>query len=202
MVDITYTTLDLTDIPGLDVPAPDSENSRATILLARSEKGLCALFVVKDCAAGVEKLQREFPGHMLIADCQALADDMTGVIAVLEGHADAMALGWDFDFIIGTDFQRTVWSQLAQIPFGETRSYQEVAQAIGKPDAARAVGNACGANPLAVVVPCHRVVNHDGGVGHYAYGSEMKSWLLDMEHNQLVARTALETQPILDRKAA
>ncbi|AAV50954.1 putative methylated-DNA--protein-cysteine methyltransferase [Acanthamoeba castellanii mimivirus] len=80
----------------------------------------------------------------------------------------------------GTPFQRKVWKQILEIPFGETRTYSDIAMAIGNPKAVRAVANACGANPIAIIVPCHRVVgkNNDGG---YEYGLEKKLWLLDFE---------------------
>ena len=90
----------------------------------------------------------------------------------------------EFDFPIapkGTAFQQAVWEQLDAIPYGETRTYGQIAAALGKPGAARAVGAACRANPLWVVIPCHRVVGADGSLTGYAYGSEIKQALLDWE---------------------
>ena len=81
----------------------------------------------------------------------------------------------------GTDFQRSVWSALGQIPYGETRAYSDLARAVGKPKAARAVGAANGKNPLSIVVPCHRVVGRDGRLHGYAGGERAKAWLLRME---------------------
>lgn len=81
----------------------------------------------------------------------------------------------------GTDFQRRVWDELLRVPFGETRSYATIARALGDPAATRAVGTANGANPLAIVVPCHRVVRTGGALGGYAGGLEAKRWLLDHE---------------------
>lgn len=83
--------------------------------------------------------------------------------------------------LLGTPFQKTVWKALMDIPHGETRSYGEVARAIGRPGASRAVGMANHANPLAVVVPCHRVVGHDGKLVGYGGGLERKRWLLELE---------------------
>jgi AraC family transcriptional regulator of adaptative response/methylated-DNA-[protein]-cysteine methyltransferase len=86
---------------------------------------------------------------------------------------------------IGTPFQQAVWESLLAIPFGETRSYREVARAAGKPDAVRAAASANGANPFAIVVPCHRVIGADGGLGGYGGGLSRKRWLLD--HEQRIA---------------
>ena len=90
----------------------------------------------------------------------------------------------EFDLPIaprGTPFQQAVWDALDQIPYGETRTYGEIAAALGKPGAARAVGSACGKNPLWVVIPCHRVLAGDGSLGGYSYGSEVKQALLELE---------------------
>lgn len=81
----------------------------------------------------------------------------------------------------GTPFQRKVWEATSKIPYGETRTYAEIAKAIGHPKAVRAVGTALGKNPVCVIVPCHRVVPSGGGIGKYAYGPAMKQWLLDHE---------------------
>jgi methylated-DNA-[protein]-cysteine S-methyltransferase len=81
----------------------------------------------------------------------------------------------------GTAFQRAVWDALATIPFGETRSYGQLAAQLGRPTAARAVGAANGANPIALIVPCHRVIGSDGSLTGFAYGTERKAWLLDFE---------------------
>lgn len=81
----------------------------------------------------------------------------------------------------GTAFQRKVWKETRAIPYGETRTYADIAAAIGSPKAVRAVGTALGRNPVCIVVPCHRVVPASGGIGQYAYGKAMKRWLLDHE---------------------
>lgn len=81
----------------------------------------------------------------------------------------------------GTSFQRQVWSELLDIPYGATRTYGELAHAVGSPRGARAVGTACNRNPIAIVVPCHRVLSSNGKLGGYAYGTEVKRFLLDLE---------------------
>lgn len=89
--------------------------------------------------------------------------------------------------LLGSPFQKEVWDQLLQIPSGETKSYLEIAQAIGKPTASRAVAQAVGANRLAIVIPCHRVINTDGKLGGYAGGLTRKQWLLNNEkHHKIV----------------
>ena len=90
----------------------------------------------------------------------------------------------DFDLPLapaGTDFQKRVWRALLDIPYGQTRSYSEVAAAIGKPAACRAIGGANNKNPIPLFIPCHRVINADGGIGGYASGLRIKRWLLDLE---------------------
>lgn len=89
---------------------------------------------------------------------------------------------------VGSAFQVRVWQALCAIPYGETRSYGELARAIGSPRAARAVGAANGANPIAIVIPCHRVIQSDGGLGGYGGGRELKQFLLDLERGVIAAR--------------
>ena len=82
----------------------------------------------------------------------------------------------------GTEFQREVWRAIELIPYGQTRTYAQIADAIGRPGSARAVGSAARVNPLPIVIPCHRIVPASGGIGGYAYGPEMKRFLLELEH--------------------
>jgi AraC family transcriptional regulator of adaptative response/methylated-DNA-[protein]-cysteine methyltransferase len=109
-----------------------------------------------------------------------LAPVVGEVLRRIAGAAPAEELPLD---VRGTAFQRRVWQELQRIPRGETRSYGAVAAAVGAPGAARAVGQACGSNPTAVVVPCHRVVPSGGGLGGFAWGLDAKRTLLDHEHD-------------------
>lgn len=84
-------------------------------------------------------------------------------------------------FFVGTPFQKSVWNTINSIPTGKVSSYQEIANQIGNPNAVRAIGTACGTNPIPVIVPCHRVVKANGDIGNYHYGSEMKRFLLKRE---------------------
>ena len=96
------------------------------------------------------------------------------------GKRKTFELEYEFS---GTEFQKSVWCELLKIPFGETKTYGEIAAAIGKPKAARAVGSACNKNPLPIIVPCHRVIGANGKLTGFACGTEIKEWLLDHEKN-------------------
>ncbi|MBJ7458623.1 MAG: methylated-DNA--[protein]-cysteine S-methyltransferase [Thermoleophilaceae bacterium] len=117
-------------------------------------------------------------------DSAAFVETIDQLLQYFAGERESFELPLEPD---GTDFQRTVWQALAEIPFGETRSYGEIAAAVGRPNAARAVGMANNRNPIAVIVPCHRVIGAGGALVGYAGGLERKTWLLDHER---VARSA------------
>lgn len=142
------------------------------LLVAASDAGICRAGFDWDAAA----LQAAYPGARLLdADAQARewAQQLAGLV---EGDGARLPLD-----LRGSAFQLEVWAALQAIPVGETRSYAGIAQAIGRPSAVRAVGSACGANPVALAVPCHRVVRSDGGLGGYAWGLDRKRALLDLE---------------------
>jgi AraC family transcriptional regulator, regulatory protein of adaptative response / methylated-DNA-[protein]-cysteine methyltransferase len=127
-----------------------------------------------------EDLRRRFPGVTLV-DGQggsALGAAVAGVIRFIESPDRHLAMPLD---LRGTDFQRAVWRALREIPAGSTASYTDIANRIGRPTSVRAVAQACAANPLAVVVPCHRVVRSDGELAGYRWGLERKRALLDLE---------------------
>ncbi len=150
------------------------QTSLAPMLVAATDKGVCRLSF-KETA---EDLRARFPRAELVeggADFQRLLEK---VIAELEqpGAGDDIPLD-----VKGTAFQEAIWQQLQEIPQGETRSYAELAAAAGRPKAVRAAGSANGANPVAVLIPCHRVVRSDGETGGYAYGSDIKAELLRRE---------------------
>ena len=110
-----------------------------------------------------------------------MRDAKACVLGFLSGDATLVKLPLD---IRGTVFQQRVWAALRRIPRGQTRTYRDIAIAIGKPAAVRAVGSACGANPVALVIPCHRAVRTDGGMGGYAWGLERKVKLLGIERKR------------------
>jgi AraC family transcriptional regulator of adaptative response/methylated-DNA-[protein]-cysteine methyltransferase len=152
------------------------------LLVARSEKGLCAV-QVRGTEAELERSLRErFADAVIVRDEKALAPLRKLVLNAIAGKPAPSALSLD---VRGTEFQRAVWRELRRIPAGATRSYADIAKAIGKPKATRAVANACGANNLPVVIPCHRVIAKDGTIGGYTGGLAVKRALLDAEGVQL-----------------
>jgi AraC family transcriptional regulator of adaptative response/methylated-DNA-[protein]-cysteine methyltransferase len=145
------------------------------VLIAGTGRGLCSVKL----GEGVEKLlAEEFSEAELVHDSKALPEVRKMILEFLAGDASLAKIPLD---IRGTVFQRKVWEQLRRIPAGETRSYQQIARAIGAPRAVRAVGSACGANPVALVIPCHRALRADGSLGGYAWGLERKEKLLRIE---------------------
>jgi AraC family transcriptional regulator of adaptative response/methylated-DNA-[protein]-cysteine methyltransferase len=154
----------------------DSELGK--VLVAASDKGICSVSLRQSEAALEESLRAQFPKAELRRDDQSLSRDLATVLARIAGRNLDRSLTLDLH---GTDFQREVWNELLAIPPGSTRSYLDVAQAIKRPKATRAVAQACGANPVAVVVPCHRVVMSDGSIGGYSGLPGVKKALLAAE---------------------
>jgi len=145
------------------------------VLIAATGRGVCS---VKLGAGAEALLAEEFSEADRVRDPSALAAARRAVLEFLKGDGTLAQLPLD---VRGTAFQRRVWDALRRIPRGETRSYQQIARAIGAPRAVRAVGSACGANPAALVIPCHRALRTDGGLGGYAWGVERKRRLLAIE---------------------
>ncbi len=160
---------------GLEIRYALADCALGRLLVASTQRGVCAISLGDDDSRLVEGLQREFPQASCTPADEPLQATVAAVLASLQGRE--LAAGLDID-LRGTAFQLTVWQALRQIPRGQTASYQEVAEAIGRPKAARAVAGACAANRLAVVVPCHRVIRGDGATGGYRWGTERKEQLL------------------------
>ena len=119
-------------------------------------------------------------------DSKIIPDNETDFIKDVKTQLDEYFSGKRkiFDIDInpkGTDFQKSVWTELGKIPYGTTKSYTEIARGIGKQNAQRAVGNACNKNPIMIIIPCHRVISKGGKIEKYAYGNEMKKFLLNLE---------------------
>jgi len=146
------------------------------IFLASTEKGVCRLEIGGDEAAFVRELKERF-GNEVFRDYWFKTKAICQVEEYLAGERREFRLPLD---IRGTEFQRKVWKAMRQIPYGQVKSYGELARQAGHPGAARAVGSACGANPLPIIVPCHRVVGSHG-LGGYGYGLKLKKWLLRLE---------------------
>lgn len=151
------------------------------VLLAATARGVCSVKLGDGEARLVKLLEDEFREAEIVEDAPALRAHREAVAAFLAGDASLARVPLD---LRGTLFQRKVWEELRRIPAGETRTYQEIARAIGAPAAVRAVGSACGANPAALLVPCHRAVRTDGGLGGYAWGIDRKKRLLDLERRK------------------
>ena len=149
------------------------------MLIAATEKGICAIQFARTDSELLEGLKREFPFAVRRPDDGELQAWVSTLLHHLRGKNLNSSLPLD---IRATAFQRRVWAYLQSIPFGETKSYADVAKAIGKPRAVRAVARACATNPVAVAIPCHRVVREDGTMGGYRWGLERKKALLEMEH--------------------
>jgi AraC family transcriptional regulator of adaptative response/methylated-DNA-[protein]-cysteine methyltransferase len=152
--------------------------SLGAILVAQSERGVCAILLGDDPHQLVCDLQDKFRRANLMGADQ----DFERLIAQVVGFIEAPAIGLDLPLDVrGTAFQERVWQALREIPVGSTASYADIALRIGSPKAVRAVAQACGANSLAVAIPCHRVVRSDGNLSGYRWGVERKRQLLDRE---------------------
>jgi AraC family transcriptional regulator of adaptative response/methylated-DNA-[protein]-cysteine methyltransferase len=154
------------------------KSSLGLLLIAASDKGVCAIFFGDDAAGLVRDLEKQFPRARLVGDDPAFAELTSRVIGFVEDPRRDLDLPLD---IRGTAFQRRVWEALRRIPLGATATYAEIAQAIGAPKAVRAVGRACGSNPIALAIPCHRVVGSNGSLTGYRGGIERKRALLAKE---------------------
>jgi AraC family transcriptional regulator, regulatory protein of adaptative response / methylated-DNA-[protein]-cysteine methyltransferase len=151
-------------------------SSLGPMLVAATDLGVCRLSFNE----GREALERRFPLADLIEGGEAFAGLLTRVIAAVEAPGSDSSIPLD---VQGTAFQEAVWAALRTIPPGETRSYAQIAVAVGRPGAVRAAGSANGANNVAVLIPCHRVIRSDGAPGGYAYGLEIKQELLRRERS-------------------
>jgi len=154
------------------------ETSLGAVLVAASDKGVCAIMLGDDADALVRDLQDRFPRAELIGGDVSFERTVAAVVGLVEapGHGHDLPLD-----IRGTAFQQQVWQALRAIPSGRTATYAEIAKAVGRPKAVRAVAQACAANPLAVAIPCHRVVRTDGDLSGYRWGVERKRKLIDRE---------------------
>jgi AraC family transcriptional regulator, regulatory protein of adaptative response / methylated-DNA-[protein]-cysteine methyltransferase len=150
------------------------------MLIAATEKGICAIRFADTDEELEEGVKREFPFAIRRHDDAAMQSWKENLLRQMAGETLNSALPLD---IQATAFQRKVWSYLQKIPFGETRSYAAVAKGIGQPTAMRAVARACATNPVAVAIPCHRVVRKGGEMGGYRWGAERKKTLLEMEQS-------------------
>jgi AraC family transcriptional regulator, regulatory protein of adaptative response / methylated-DNA-[protein]-cysteine methyltransferase len=163
---------------GTEIGFTITDSTLGRLLVAGTARGVCAVKLGDGDARLERDLRDEFPAATITGDSRALGPWVATIVAHLEGREPHLDLPLD---VRATAFQWRVWRHLQSIPYGETRAYSEVAKAIGAPTAVRAVARACATNPVCLVVPCHRVVQKDGGLGGYRWGVERKRKLLKRE---------------------
>ena len=147
------------------------------VFVASTERGFCMVDFLKSEKAFLKRLKERIPGK-IIRDDRKNKNVLNQLKKYLKGGLQRFDCKLDFK---GTPFQKKVWSALAKIPYGQTRSYKEIARAIGHSKALRAVGNANGQNSIPLIIPCHRVIESNGGLGGFGHGIEVKRRLLDFE---------------------
>lgn len=162
---------------GLEIQYAITASALGKLLVAWTSHGLCSVRIGDSDAAVSRSLADEFP-NARIRRASEVSPFATAMLEHVQGERPEIDLPLD---IRATAFQMKVWKALKQIPYGETRSYSEVARSIGEPRAARAVARACATNPVALAIPCHRVVRNDGSLGGYGFGVERKKVLLATE---------------------
>jgi len=147
------------------------------VFVASTERGVCMVDFLKPEKIFLKRLKERFPGE-IIRDDQKNRDILNQLKKYLKGDLKRFDCKLDLK---GTPFQKKVWTALAKIPYGQTRSYKEIAKAIGHPKAFRAVGNSNGQNSIPLIIPCHRVIESNGGLGGFGHGVKVKRQLLDFE---------------------
>lgn len=166
----------------MDIAYTVTDSPLGCLLVAATERGICAVRLGDTATALETTLRDEFPAATLRRDDAELHGSVDMLLEHLRGEQPHLDLPLD---IRATAFQRRVWEALRAIPYGSTRSYRAVAESIGQPTAARAVARACATNPVALVVPCHRVVGSDGSLSGYRWGIERKRALLAQEAREM-----------------
>ncbi len=166
---------------GMNIQYTVVDSPLGRLLVGATERGVSAVYLGERDASLESALRKEYPRAEIAENKNGMKQWVGSILEHLRGHEPNLDLPTD---VRATAFQRRVWQELRRIPYGETRSYSDVAKAIGKPKAIRAVARACATNPVSVVVPCHRVVRSDGNPAGYRWGLERKTELLRQEANQ------------------
>ena len=148
------------------------------VLVAGTDRGVSAVYLGDEERPLVAALQNEYPRAQIARSADSNLDWLKEILRRIEGHPPSIDLPLD---VQATAFQRRVWQELQKIPRGTTRTYTQVARALGKPNSVRAVARACATNPTSIVVPCHRVVRTDGALAGYRWGLQLKQKLLRLE---------------------
>jgi len=163
---------------GMQIKYTMSKSSLGQVLVAATERGVSAVYLGDAPRKLVSELRQEYPHAEIATEKGAFSEWVNEIVARIEGSAPRRELPLDLQ---ATAFQRRVWQELQRIPRGTTTTYKQVAKALGKPRAVRAVAQACASNPVSIVVPCHRVVRADGNLAGYRWGLGRKQKLLERE---------------------
>jgi AraC family transcriptional regulator of adaptative response/methylated-DNA-[protein]-cysteine methyltransferase len=165
---------------GMKIRYTTAKSSLGEVLVAATERGVSAVYLGDATPKLVNELREEYPRAEITAEKGAFSQWVEEIVTRMEGGAPRRELPLDLQ---ATAFQRRVWQELQQIPRGSTRTYSQIARAVGKPRAVRAVARACATNPVSIVVPCHRVVRADGNLAGYRWGLSRKEKLLERERS-------------------
>lgn len=168
--------------PGINIDFTIAQSPLGRLLLAATARGICRVMIGDSDKVLERELRQEYPHAIVRRNDRMLSAQVRTLVEHLRGGSPHADLPLD---IRATAFQWQVWRQLQAIPFGETRTYREVAAAIGKPTAIRAVARACATNPVALLIPCHRVIRTDGSMGGYRWGIPRKEKLLEQEQEKV-----------------
>jgi len=177
---------------GMNINYAIADSHLGRILVAATERGVCSVQLGDGDEELESALAAEYPAASITRDEARLGDTVEGLLRHLEGTQPDLGLPLDLQ---ATAFQLRVWEELRRIPYGSTRSYAEVAEAIGRPTATRAVARACATNPVALVTPCHRVVRTGGELGGYRWGVGRKERLLEQERSSATAAPVESKEP-------
>lgn len=177
---------------GMNIHFTIVDSPLGKLLVAATERGISALYLGESDARLEGALRKEYPRAEIRRDRNGLEGWLKKILLHLKGSEPHLDLPTD---VQATAFQRRVWEELRRIPYGATRTYSQVARAIGRPSAVRAVARACATNPVSVVVPCHRVVREDGNLAGYRWGLRRKSALLEHESSQAGKRGEKAQKP-------
>ena len=163
---------------GMNIHYTIVDSPLGRLLVGGTNRGISALYLGESDARLESALRKEYPRANIQRDRNGLESSVSKILDHLRGREPHLDLPTD---VQATAFQRRVWEELRRIPYGKTKTYSEVARAIGQPTAIRAVARACATNPVSVVVPCHRVVREDGNLAGYRWGLDRKQALLQNE---------------------
>jgi AraC family transcriptional regulator of adaptative response/methylated-DNA-[protein]-cysteine methyltransferase len=167
--------------PGVEIDFTIADSPLGRLLLAATTRGVCRVMIGDSDEVLEKDLRGEFPHATVRRNDRILSTQVRSLLERLRGKSPHVELPID---VRATAFQWRVWRHLQAIPYGQTRTYSEVAAAIGKPTATRAVARACATNPVALLIPCHRVIGTDGSLRGYRWGVERKEKLLAQERGQ------------------